>query len=743
MCLHKEKERDELDYDSDDKRDEEDKSFLPNFSKEIDTESNKHKQYCRVKKKRKCPTDLFCTILFGIFLVGMVAVGVIAFVFGDPRLIVKPTDYLGRVCGTDMTNAAAGVIKIPGDIDCKNSESKNQTAIDLCEQKVQKYKINLKNRKYLWYMELREPLAYGGVCVSFCPGAQSEEVVVGNGTYCPPELTKDEVEPFSSALDILSLEYCAYNRDDLNASFPLTTTVSAISSQFVYFDVLNRCVPTFKFLNSTNNAISDAVNSAFNEASEGLSRLWSDVYKSWKVVVCAAILAFFLSFIFLIVIRLITGIVVWVCVGFCFVALCGVSAFLLWQGYTDWQNMKSRGLSTTYGKVVFGFGCGTGLVATIYGIVVAFLFLRIRRAIGVIEESTKALQAMPQILILPVALAAFLILFGAYWVVVALYLFSYGQPEIDDFAVVYNMSKWTRGIFAYHIFGGLWVSQFLISMEYLMVAGAVASWYWRPPKKKRFVVGLPVSQAILRTIVFHTGTAAFGSLIVATIEFIRIMFERGVRELKFAVMNNRIAKAIVWFVRIILWVFEKMVKYINKHSYIQTAIYGTSFITSSMQAFELITKNAVQLGVLDTLSTIIFIIAKFSVAIITAGGAYAIAAKTTFLNVGEEVIYSPLFVAFISFIIAYFIASVFVTILEVAVDTVLQCYLIDNQVCTSDKSGNTKPHCTGTLARIIKEEQKFKAVCHICSCLTCDCCSGGGAGDVTPDLATNVEMHSS
>ena len=83
----------------------------------------------------------------------------------------------------------------------------------------------------------------------------------------------------------------------------------------------------------------------------------------------------------------------------------------------------------------------------------------------------------------------------------------------------------------------------------------------------------------------------------------------------------------------------------------------------------------------------------------------------------------------------------FTTVLEVAVDTVLQCFLVDDEICTSDTTGNTKPHCTGGLARIIKEEQRMKAACHICSCFTCDCCGGHGAGDVAPDLA--VEMHDS
>jgi len=729
-CFKRSSDHDDEDhYDSDQDRNEENSTFVPNL-KDSCTDDN----HCRIKKKGRRPTDIPCTILFALFLVGMVAVAVLAFVFGRPKLLYTPTDYMGRLCGSDNRNVSTNVIKLPLDPDCiisDDSNGKNKTALNLCESKIEAYREDLSSRKYLWFMDVSQPVTYGGVCVSYCPGASS------GSAECPPELLTETVEPISTAIGSLELDYCAYERTDYNTTmFPPSSQMKLLTSQFSYTSVMHRCFPTFTFLNSTVVNGKASINSAVNEAAGAMTRLWNDVYKSWKVIVVSAALALIISFLFLVLIRWFTSIIVWFCVCFCFLAGAGLSAFLLWQGYTEWQTMKTLGLSTTFAKIMFGFGCGVGGLSVVYLLVVFFLFLRIRRAIGIIEEATKAVSAMPQIMVLPIGLAFCLILFAAYWVVVAVFLWSYATPSIDGYAVRYTMSRWTRGLFGYHVFGGLWITQFFLAIEYMCIAGAVGSWYWR--RKKKYVVGLPIAKSVLRTLVFHVGTAAFGSLLVAIIQFIRLLFEKAQRELKKATADNKVVAVLAWFVRIMLWIFEMIVKYINKQAYIQCALYGTSFLTSAMHGFQIISRNGVQMGVLDIMSEIVFIISKLSIASITCLACYAISAKTTFLNVGEEAVFSPLFVAAIAFILAYLIAAIFTTVLETAVDTILQCFLVDDEICRNNS--NAEPYCTKSLRKFIDEERKYRVMCHLCSCITCDCCRGGADGVVADVAKDNYEL---
>ncbi len=73
------------------------------------------------------------------------------------------------------------------------------------------------------------------------------------------------------------------------------------------------------------------------------------------------------------------------------------------------------------------------------------------RAIGVIQESSKSLMYMPQVLLLPVVFAVIIGLFAAYWCVVSVFLYSSGEANIKGGAVTFTMTTWIRGIFAYHV----------------------------------------------------------------------------------------------------------------------------------------------------------------------------------------------------------------------------------------------------------------------------------------------------
>jgi hypothetical protein len=70
-------------------------------------QTNHNQQLTRVKKKR-WPTDVPCLVLFVAFCIGMVALGIASFVIGSPSRLYQPTDYLGRLCGSDNSNITSG-----------------------------------------------------------------------------------------------------------------------------------------------------------------------------------------------------------------------------------------------------------------------------------------------------------------------------------------------------------------------------------------------------------------------------------------------------------------------------------------------------------------------------------------------------------------------------------------------------------------------------------------------------------
>ena len=49
-------------------------------------------------KNRGC-TDIICCVLFLIFILGYIIVGLVAWVYGDPRQVLYPRNSTGAYCG--------------------------------------------------------------------------------------------------------------------------------------------------------------------------------------------------------------------------------------------------------------------------------------------------------------------------------------------------------------------------------------------------------------------------------------------------------------------------------------------------------------------------------------------------------------------------------------------------------------------------------------------------------------------
>ncbi|ETV85256.1 hypothetical protein, variant 4 [Aphanomyces astaci] len=85
-----------------------------------------------------------------------------------------------------------------------------------------------------------------------------------------------------------------------------------------------------------------------------------------------------------------------------------------------------------------------------------------------------------------------------------------------------------RWLFVYHAFGMYWLVSVLLALVDMTVAMAVAVWYFTPTdrqtKAKAFDVADPVQFSISTILKYHVGTAAFSALVVAPVRYIRNFF---------------------------------------------------------------------------------------------------------------------------------------------------------------------------------------------------------------------------
>eukprot|EP00445_Apocalathium_hangoei_P011186 CAMPEP_0203874924 /NCGR_PEP_ID=MMETSP0359-20131031/20538_1 /ASSEMBLY_ACC=CAM_ASM_000338 /TAXON_ID=268821 /ORGANISM="Scrippsiella Hangoei, Strain SHTV-5" /LENGTH=1007 /DNA_ID=CAMNT_0050793713 /DNA_START=65 /DNA_END=3089 /DNA_ORIENTATION=- len=218
--------------------------------------------------------------------------------------------------------------------------------------------------------------------------------------------------------------------------------------------------------------------------------------------------------------------------------------------------------------------------------------------------------------------------------------------------------------FAVSFFVFLWNNAFNVAMGQIMIAMAVSIWFFTKNSEKSKT---PVVLRSVKTIIrYHVGSVAFGSFIVAVIQFIRYLMKYFEKQAQ--AQKNRVLVLILKAVQCCIWLFEKCVKFLNKNAYIQIALMGKGFCRSAKAAFFLILRNALRFGTIAALSGMIHAIGFMFIMVATCVIGY-------FLEREMHPDISPFMPVLCFFVVSYEVADLFMSVFGLAVDTSLQCFI--------------------------------------------------------------------
>ena len=186
------------------------------------------------------------------------------------------------------------------------------------------------------------------------------------------------------------------------------------------------------------------------------------------------------------------------------------------------------------------------------------------------------------------------------------------------------------------------------------------------------------------------GTLAFGSLLIAICKFVRFLISMVEKRLKKAVGNkSKIISCLITFIscccKCCLWCLEKFLKYVSRKAYIMCAIYGSNFCVSALSAFKLLLANPAKTLILDGVSFFLLFLGKMlitgAVGVLAfyffSKSFYIVPALSTYLAPTLHYYWLPLVTVIIG---AFYISKLFLTVFEMAVDTVFLCALKDLDV---------------------------------------------------------------
>lgn len=342
-------------------------------------------------------------------------------------------------------------------------------------------------------------------------------------------------------------------------------------------------------------------------------------------------------------------------------AVAGLGGYILNMG----MQQKTEGIQIV-AFVIFGLD-------VLLVLLIIFLRKKIALTCAMIKEACRGVQHNTMLLpVLVIVVAAFLA-FAAFWVSSFVYLWSIPDSNVDVVTGEVKFNEKVRNLMFYQVFAFLWVVAFLSAIYQHVVAGAVSGWYF-----SRDVMGSNRPRETAFSSLFHavttsSGSLAFGSLVLAFVQFINVLLEWTKRTNP----KNRALVCLISGLQCLLGCIQGIVQYINKFAYIHVAMHGYSFCTAARECFDLISRNFFSAVIMDTITGFVLFVGKalFTAlcTIITIGILDANDRPLTAVTLALTVV--------ISFAILHIISHV----IGVSVDTVFVCYLEDLEM---NKEGN-------------------------------------------------------
>ncbi|CAB3236907.1 unnamed protein product [Arctia plantaginis] len=482
-----------------------------------------------------------------------------------------------------------------------------------------------------------------------------------------------------------------------------------------------------------------------------------DLVESRWFLLGALIVVICICFIYILLLRWVVGPVVWI-------SLVGVLGLLLFCTYLCYKNyvyyrenvtlhqttnLKGYVQSfLTKSETWMALVVILAIIVVILLLIVIFLRSRINVAVALIREGSKAVTAIKSTVFFPIIpwiIQCFVIGYGA---LVLMYLLSMGEnvfiavlnndtncPFTSDFkdGMSCNPATFQAGVMAAqllnpehcrkvvchftgldgptsvvwlhlaNLLGFFWTMFFVGGLSDMMLASTFSTWYWT--RRKSDLPFFTLTAGVYRTIRYHPGTVAFGSLIIAIVRVIRVILEYIDQKLK--KFDNPFTRCIMCFCKCFCWCLENFLKFISKNAYIMCAVYGYNFCKSAREAFSLLMRNIVRTVVLDKVTDFIFFLSKLLISIGVGVATYYLLESKFLHNITKmQMLHYNYIPATILSIATYLICTIYFKVYEMAVDTLFLCFLED---CERNDGSPEKPYfMSKNLMRILgKKNKKF------------------------------------
>lgn len=621
-------------------------------------------------------TDVFWLCLFIAFWFLMIMIAAFAIVYGNPLRLINGSDSFGNTCGM------------------KNNQKLGQTDL---------YGQDTSDKPYLFHLDIKDFKQSRTICVKKCPDRTMNSMADVCKFYqdTGSKLCHYRVEPGFSPCDTPADKW---NKNETYYCPKMPVYDSR--------PILNRCVPRV-ITDTTKKLVSNIYGDVLNSWPI-IEQFLGDLYKTWREILALSILAFIFSLFMIAIFHLMASIVTWVVILLVSIASIGGTS-LLWMTYfrikftldmTDESQLLDESVRNERFFLIFS------IIATVITVILLLLICFLRSRIEfmniLFRESAKCLAELPGLFIQPILTFIALLLFYTFWIIVFLCLATANNPttksisklnssghfqmlnvatevytpfvepkklnvpigQFNDLTVVeYVDPTWVKYMWWVYFIGFIWVSEFIIGCQNLIIAGAVAQWYFRGKEDGKS----PVCSAIGKLFSYHLGSVACGSLLITIFKIPRLIMTYLHEKFEKTKDTSPCSQCGLKCCICCFYCLEKFIRFMNQNAYTVVAIEGTNFCKSARIAFSTLVSNALQLAVVNGVGDFILFLGKCFVTAATGSIALLFMRQDPKLHFYAV----PIFVVCV---ISFFISHCVISLYETIIDTLFLCVCEDKNL---------------------------------------------------------------
>lgn len=455
--------------------------------------------------------------------------------------------------------------------------------------------------------------------------------------------------------------------------------------------LLRFCVPELETTLQTLNTLAVKIGSK-----DYLGSLIKDVQTGWPIIIIMSAITLAITILYIFLLQWLAKPMLYVCLFLFVGGILGAGAYLMYLFTT-----VAEGVQSPDGKGYLGGAISLWIVAFFVICFIICQWKNIRLGAAVLQASSDFMSSNQRLIFLPLINYFIMAPIVAAWLVFMAFLGSIGTPKYKESSYISTM-QYDQAIiylFLFMLFGILWVLAFMEAIEKFIIASTTCMWYFSgegsdgADKTGKVSIWLSTKWAF----VYHIGTMAMGSLLIAILSLIKLIFEYIVKKSEASGQaNNQIIKIVICATRCCIWCVESYIRFVNSNAYIQCALFSTNFCKSAQQGFYLTVRNGGRFTGLD--------ISIFLVSLLGRGILIALNVYICVLISNAYEVELPIVFAVITAIIALVITTLFLTIFDFSSLAILQCFLLDEDLGGSKKTPDSlKPFLEMTFDNGSKE----------------------------------------